>query len=293
MTDNTSRSAWGVDGCKAGWFWFRLPISPAGQVSWGVVATLRSLFDTKETAKKVGERDLMLVDIPIGLPKEGPKESDFRKCDLESREVLGERKSSVFPVPRRAVLEGLLRELKFDHVGDAHRPKTWKWQKVRPALDRRGLSVPEGEGRITAQSFAILAKVAEVDDLLRRRETAKLIVRETHPEVCFWALNRKAPMRFAKKHGLGFLDRVCRLDGHRPGSKDAIFQACKEHPGVRSDDIVDAMACAVTAWIVLDDKDKARALPAREDVADRSSSPEIVYAVPPARKPNAGRSGSQ
>ena len=279
MTHNTSPFAWGVDGCKAGWFWFRLPISPAGEIAWGVVKKLRSLFDED----KVGEHDLILVDIPIGLPTASTKESDFRACDREARDALEERKSSVFPVPRREVADGLLSTLK---IGKSEGKKAWKWGNVRSALKRLSLSVPEGEGRMTAQSFAILPKIIEVDDLLRRSERARQIVRETHPEVCFWALNGQEPMEFAKKHGLGFEDRVRLLDEHRHGARKAVFEACRGHRGVGSDDIVDAMACAVTASLALD---KPQTLPAKIRDAIRlpfdplHSEPMIVYAEPPSR----------
>lgn len=274
MTHNSSRAAWGVDGCKAGWFWFRLPIWPAGEIAWGVVKKLRSLFDED----KVGEHDLILVDIPIGLPTESTKESDFRKCDDEARKRLGARMSSVFSVPRREVVDDLLSKLK---IGQTDGEKAWKWKRARRVLDQREPPVEKGEGRMTAQSFAILPKIIEVDDLLRRSERAKQIVRETHPEVCFWALNGQEPMEFAKKHGLGFEDRVRLLDEHHHGAKNAIFEACKGHRGVGSDDIVDAMACAVTASLVLENP---QMLPVtirntiRDPFDPLDSEPMIVYA---------------
>ena len=80
------------------------------------------------------------------------------------------------------------------------------------------------------------------------------------------------------------MNRVAILRDCRSDAKEVIFKACEEWPQVASDDIVDAMACAVTAWLILHDKDSARALSHREqlrnDVADRSDSPEIVYAIP-------------
>lgn len=278
MTHNTHPAAWGVDGCKAGWFYFRL--SAPDDHQYDVVERLDEIIELASS------QDLILVDIPIGLPKDGPRESDFRKCDLESRDALGARKSSVFPVPRRAVLEGLLSELKFGQTDDTLGGNAWKWGNVRSALERLSLSVPEGEGRMTAQSFAILSKIVEVDDLLRRSESARQIVRETHPEVCFWALNGQEPMEFAKKHGLGFEDRVRLLDEHRHGGRKAVFEACRRHRGVGSDDIVDAMACAVTASLALD---QPQTLPAKIRDAIRlpfdplHSEPMIVYAEPPSR----------
>lgn len=277
MTHSTSPVAWGVDGCKAGWFYFRL--SAPDDYQYGVVKRLDEIIET------ASDRDLILVDIPIGLPTEGTRESDFRACDREARKALEERKSSVFPVPRREVADGLLSELK---IGKTEGKKAWTWKNARRVLNQRKPPVRRGEGRMTAQSFAILSKIVEVDGLYRRLNKAKQIVRETHPEVCFWALNRKERMGFAKKHGLGFLDRLCLLEKRRKGARDAIVAACRDpkYRGVGSDDIVDAMACAVTASLALD---KPQTLPAKIRDTIRlpfdplHSEPMIVYAEPPSR----------
>lgn len=244
---------------------------------------LQSLFDKE----KAVERDLILVDIPIGLPIVGNRESAFRQCDEDARGELGVRKSSVFPVPCRGVLKYLRDEWEIAQTDDALGERAWKWKNARPALNRRKPPVHRGEGRMTAQSFAILSKIAEVDDLLRRSARARQVIRETHPEVCFWALSGE-PMEFTKKHGLGFLDRTCLLEKCHEGAKDAIFAACRDpkYRGVGSDDIVDAMACAVTASLALD---KPQTLPAkiRETIGlpfdPLHSEPMIVYAESPGR----------
>lgn len=234
------------------------------------------------------ERDLILVDIPIGLPTVGNRESAFRQCDADVRGELGVRKSSVFPVPHRGALKYLRHELEIGQTDDGLGERAWKWKNARSALNRRKPLVHRGEGRMTAQSFAILSKIAEVDDLLRGSAIAKQVIRETHPEVCFWALNGKERMEFAKKHGLGFLDRVCLLEKCHEGAKDAIFAACRDpkYRGIGSDDIVDAMACAVTASLALD---RPQTLPAKIRDTIRlpfdplHSEPMIVYAEPPSR----------
>ena len=45
------------------------------------------------------ETDMVVIDIPIGLP-----ESGRRACDLEARAMLGPRRSSVFTGVRRPLL---------------------------------------------------------------------------------------------------------------------------------------------------------------------------------------------
>jgi predicted RNase H-like nuclease len=73
----------GVDGCRLGW----------------VVASLGGVKVVASFDEVLAERfDLVLIDVPIGLPG-GP-----RACDLEARAMLGPRRSSVFPAPSRGLL---------------------------------------------------------------------------------------------------------------------------------------------------------------------------------------------
>lgn len=267
---NPTRVAWGVDGCKDGWFYFRLPV-PSGDITFGVITELRALFDRESRTASdrvadtdiVAQCDLMLVDIPIGLPDEHARQSVFRKCDREARKKLGSRQQSVFPVPVRSVLEN--RQV----VG----AKSWKEARAHLAEQH---PVPDDEkGRLTAQSFAILRKIREADDLLSTSDRAANTVRETHPEVCFWAFGRKKPepMEFSKAHGVGFLERVHLLEQCRSGAKDAILAACRTHRTVGSDDIVDAMVCALTATA-----HELETLPSEPQKDSRGLTMEIVYA---------------
>ena len=49
------------------------------------------------------------------------------------------------------------------------------------------------------QSFAIYPKIKEVDSLLQRNPRARTILREVHPEICFWALSGQISMSINKK----------------------------------------------------------------------------------------------
>lgn len=261
MTHTTPRAAWGVDGCKAGWFYFKLLGSAAPEC--GLVTTLA------EVVERANAQDLILVDIPIGLPT-GTDGNDYRKCDALARGVLrkkenakmkGRRTSSVFSAPVRAVLGAS------DHK-DAQ---------------TRSLAAT-GNRSISAQAWAITPKIAEADRLLQGCVKAQRVVRETHPEVCFQFLAGPEQMQFDKKHGVGFLDRVGVLDKCRSGAKNAVVEACRKHLDVGSDDIVDAMACAVTALLALD---RPRTLPDGAPISapfhPLRSVPMIVYAEPPSR----------
>ena len=281
MTHTTSRAAWGVDGCKAGWFWFRLPVLPSGPIAWGIVDTLKAFFDRKDrttgdegsvlTAPANG--DLMLVDIPIGLPMEEHRHSAFRECDKVARDFLGyPRKLSVFHVPTRAVLEALICQP--TRTKDDARNARLRLAKKRLASDRGGIS---------NQSLAILEKIREADALMQglRDSGARATVRETHPEVCFWALGGK-PMEHSKKKREGRRDRRKVLTDRRPDSGAAIDGALGKflRREVAEDDILDAMACAVTAARILEDGNALRTLPAKPPCDSKGSPMEIVYAAP-------------
>lgn len=88
-----------------------------------------------------------------------------------------------------------------------------------------------------------------------RDSGAQATVRETHPEVCFWALGGK-PMEHSKKKREGRRDRRKVLTESRPDSGAAIDGALGKflRREVAEDDILDAMACAVTAARILDDR---------------------------------------
>lgn len=237
-------TATGVDGCPGGWFFVSL--EPRGPMRWGVVRELGELV------RCAGESDRIFVDIPIGLP-DGP---EGRACDRAARKVLGKRRaSSVFPAPARAVLGA-------SDYEDAKR-------RSREATGKA----------VNVQTFAIVPKICEVVALLRCDAKARCLVREIHPEVCFWALNGCKPMKHDKKDEAGFRERLDVLERIRPDARREIDEIlkdfkCKE---VARDDAVDAMVAAVTA---AHDAAALRTLPPcpPRDSAGRLPM-EMVYAV--------------
>ena len=100
--------------------------------------------------------------------------------------------SSVFPAPARAVLG----------ASDYEDAK-------RRSLEATGK-------KVSVQTFAIVSKIRAVDALLRRDAKARRLVREIHPEVCFWALNGCKPMKHRKKDEAGFRERLDVLERIRP-----------------------------------------------------------------------------
>ena len=218
-----SFTAIGVDGCPAGWFFVAL--EPSGQTRCGVVEKLDGLVS------KADKSDRIFVDMPIGLPDK--PERGGRECDRFARKMLGPpRQSSVFSAPARVVLE------------------------ANDFKDAKYLSLKTSGGKISIsqQAFAILPKIREVDTLLRGNAKARRLIREVHPEVCFWALAGRKPMRANKKKPAGFQERVAVLKSVQYSAEQEIMEILaylrtqgKLRKQVGRDDVVDAMVAMITA----------------------------------------------
>ncbi len=202
-----------MDGCKGGWFHVCLA---GGELSGGVAPHISSIV------AEAGAAEQVFIDIPIGLPESGP---DGRRCDTEARRLLGQRASSVFSAPLRPVLS--------EH------------SYAQANLLSRELS---GKG-LSKQTWNICPRIREVDNVLRADAKARQILRETHPELCFCGLSGGRPMQHNKKTEAGFTERLMVLERHLPTAGDFVAASLARYPRsqVARDDIVDAVACALTA----------------------------------------------
>ena len=183
------------------------------------------------------------------------------ECDQEARRVLGEpRRRSVFRAPARAVLDA-------DDYDDANR-----------------LSLTETGTGLTRQAFGILGKCREVDQLLRDNPAMRPVIREIHPEVCFWALGGGKPMKHYKKDNAGFRERLDVLQRTWPSASHEIERTLSEFKpygkAVARDDAVDAMVAAVTATATAD---TLRTLPVMPPSDAFGLPMEMVYVAPDAR----------
>ena len=152
----------GVDGCRTGWICVTRQRAK-DPVGWQRFATAEELL------AQVPRPTVLAIDIPIGLMERGS-----RLCDTQARASLGPRRSSVFPAPLRAVLEA----------------RSWEDAcSIRQRIEGK---------RMSKQAWAIVAKIREVDRLLRKDPKAMPWVREVHPEVSFCAWNG-APLPYPKK----------------------------------------------------------------------------------------------
>jgi predicted RNase H-like nuclease len=160
----------GVDGCRGGWLVVEKALgAPAIQV-----ALLQSVRDLDPDLAMVA------IDIPIGL-----SDSGARACDVEARSLLeARRKSSVFPPPRRPMLQ-------FERYEDAN-----AWGRAQGP-----------GGGLSVQAWNITPRIRDVDAFVTPER--QNWIRESHPELAFRALNggnspapKRTPAGKAERHAL-------------------------------------------------------------------------------------------
>ena len=248
----------GVDGCNGGWFC--VGFDDNGDYGFGIVATFTGLLDA------VPDAELVLIDIPIGLP-EGP---GGRDTDFAARALLDhkDRKSSVFPTPTRQTVKQAGRDPESYAVA----------AEIEQNTSGKGLPPP---------AFGIAPKIAEVDAVMVSRKTSgktKPSIREVHPELCFCTLNNRRAMRL-KKGAAGAVGVTERLQVLRrfEGKTDEIYSnVLDEYPRktVARDDILDALAAAITAHLVRTEPSGLRTAPANPPTDSKGLRMEMVYWLP-------------
>lgn len=188
----------GVDACKSGWVAIRL----ADEVTAHFAKTIDALPANVST---------IAIDIPIGLPERGR-----RAADVEARELLGSRWSSIFLTPVRAALA------EETHAGAS---------AVNRELAGEGMSI---------QAFGLFPKIREVDAW---RRSAPCRVVEAHPELSFRQMAGE-PLPDSKKTWAGLEHRRRLLADHGIRLPADLGEAGRL---AAPDDILDAAAVAWTA----------------------------------------------
>ena len=207
----------GLDWASTGWF--GVVFDDDGGWDTGVYPSVWSAWKYHSDAARI------LIDIPIGLPADGK-----RACDVAARRKLGRRGSSVFYTPLRdAVYCQTLEEAK--------------------AVNEAG-----ADFSIQNQAWSIVPRIREVDEFLDMFPSARDRLVETHPEVCFYALNGHTPLSEPKRTRAGVRRRIDLLAGEYPDARAVCADAIDRYttpsyaPSVGgADDVVDAVAAAVTA----------------------------------------------
>lgn len=223
----------GIDGCRGGWVVAEIS---SAKVSLKIAKSLSELLTLICSCK------IALIDIPLGFP-----DRDYRQCDLIARKILGRRRSSIFLLPLKSAL--LMEnyeeacDLNYAHMGVKFSRQIWN---IRGKV-------------IEANGFVVSHK-------LQGR------IRESHPEICFWALNSKRICKYSKKTTYGIKERKDILSRYLDlvGLEEFLNEnrtLCK------MDDILDSLVLSVSATYY----DRLKSIPSYPDFDRDGIIREIVY----------------
>jgi predicted RNase H-like nuclease len=249
MSPNQSFEVAGVDGCKAGWLVAITSVMMENTADNSCEYNLKNVLVAgtfTEVLSETSDYKLVCVDIPIGL-SDGDKP---RECDSEARKLLrGQRASSVFSAPIRPCFSAIDYEaaskISFEHTGK----------------------------KLTKQTFALMKKIREVDDLMTPERQNR--VREIHPEILFWVLNGQKPVELNKKTVPGQAQRHNLLQKIFTDIDSILAQA--PIPGCAMDDVLDAVVAAWTAGQAV--IGKAKTLPEKPPLDSKRLKMEMLYPV--------------
>ncbi|MDE0615328.1 MAG: DUF429 domain-containing protein [bacterium] len=202
----------GVDGAKGGWIMAVSATVPGSPVTFSLSPSFADAWAEARSRQLLA----VAVDMPIGLPGK-----DKRRSDIEARDLLGPRRSSLFWTPPLGVLDAT------DHA-EANRLS-------KNATDR-GLSI---------QAFHLLPKVREVRAVLTPGDLSpqsRPQAAEVHPETSF-AVLADHPMSASKRQPAGQAERLAAL----APEFDNLDTAPQPLSGATLDDLLDATAAAWTA----------------------------------------------
>jgi predicted RNase H-like nuclease len=200
----------GIDGAPGGWVVVTVGCDDDDAADVRLVPDLLGVMAQIDA----GTLTAVAIDIPIGLAADGA-----RRADVEARQRLGPRRSSVFPAPVRSVLAATTYE------------------------EACFLSRAACGKAISKQLFNILPKIREVDTLVTPQRQRRLF--EMSPELSL-AVLAGAPMAHPKTTPAGRAERIEALG--RVFDAEEIERHLSRAPrGAQRDDVLDALAGAWTA----------------------------------------------
>lgn len=234
----------GLDWASKGWF--GVVLDESGNWETDLFPSIWSLWKNHSDASRI------LVDMPIGLPTD-----EKRACDVEAKEKLEDRQRSVFYTPvRKAVYQQNLDEAKQTNEAAAN-------------------------FSIQNQAWSLVSRIREVDEFLDMYPSARDRLQETHPEVCFYALNGRSPLEAGKHTEEGVEHRKALLADEYPVAMSIYEESIERYttPGYAPmvsgrDDVLDALVAAVTARR---SPDECLSLPKSPPTDDRGLPMQIIY----------------
>ena len=197
------------------------------------------------------DADRVCIDIPAGLPADGP-----RACDTEAKQLLQPVSRRVLYTPTRAAVA------------------------KRTLTEAKALNEESGYS-IQNRAWSIVPRIREVDTFLQATPAAQDVVVETHPELCFFGLADRTPVTDSKRTSAGIERRLQLLADEDIGAKRLYDDATEFLQPAYAPliggpaDIVDALAAAVTAQR---DVDRCETLPSGTHERDECGLPmQMVY----------------
>jgi predicted RNase H-like nuclease len=196
----------GVEPCGGGWL--VAPgnlqgISLAPQPAY-VLTTLAEVLDYRPSFSVVA------LHAPVGLT-DGPDEQ--RACDVQAKEMLGQRRAAAMPAPSRKLLDARTFE---------------EAKQIDPALDIvRWRSLPKA-----------VEAIREVQSWRQRS------VWEVNPELAFRQMNESSELRYGRRTVHGMRERRDLLVAKLPGAERVLAERPR---GVREGKLLDALADLWTA----------------------------------------------
>jgi predicted RNase H-like nuclease len=161
----------------------------------------------------------------VGLPAT----TLFRACDLQARELLKERRNSVFTPPARHLLAA---------GGDHH---------VALALVSEEQKTNPVATSLSAQAAGLIPKIAQVDEWVRAHTDSETWLWECHPELSFLALNDGNSLVGDKRSAAGLTQRLQLLREEFPDIEDQLINFEYGSKQAELSDALDAYAALSTA----------------------------------------------
>lgn len=202
-----------MDGCRAGWIAVSL---------WDGDWQHCLIRDSSHLLKFCATVSRLFIDIPIGLADDCAS----RTCDRLLRQRLGTRySSSVFNPPIRAA------------VYASSYPEACSLNAARTSK------------KISKQSWNIVAKIRQIDELLVAYPTLRQTLFESHPELLFFQLNQAKTLLHKKRTLAGQEERLALLASAQENAT-LLFEEMRRtylKRDMTDDDILDALVLAFSA----------------------------------------------
>lgn len=232
---------YGVDGCGDG-RWVACRATCQGPREFRVFEDIDDLWKNARSAR------LILIDVPIGTSW------SKRECDRRAKSLLSKWSARVYLIPHREVL------------AEPDQSRASAMNKERAAWG------------VSSQTWGICPQILGVDRFLAANPEATAVLRECHPEICFWSLNGQRVVGKRKDTPEGRTIRRDLLRRELPETGSLIDEAIMRLKGLaKPDDILDAAVAAWTAMASLVAPEQLRTLPEMPPRDERGLSMEMVY----------------